>query len=190
MSDWGKGLVYVNGHPMGRFWEIGPQQSLYMPGCWLREGKNEILVFDILGPRHARVAGLDRHVIDNLRLPEPRLHRSGNDTIDLTAQTPVISADIDKGNGWKKITASTPATGRYVCLEFPAPHDGNDNISVAEIYLCDTAGKNLPREKWNVIYADSEETEGNHTADKLFDLQEFNLLVYRKQGAPTAPHSH
>ena len=187
MSDWGKGLVYVNGHPMGRFWEIGPQQSLYMPGCWLREGKNEILVFDILGPRRARVAGLDRHVIDNLRLPEPRLHRSGNDTIDLTAQTPVISADIDKGNGWKKITASTPATGRYVCLEFPAPHDGNDNISIAEIYLCDTAGKNLPREKWNVIYADSEETEGNHTADKLFDLQE---STYWSTGNKVHPPHH
>ena len=44
MSTWGKGMVWVNGHAMGRFWEIGPQQTLFMPGCWLKEGENEILV--------------------------------------------------------------------------------------------------------------------------------------------------
>ena len=38
MSTWGKGMVWVNGHAMGRFWEIGPQQTLFMPGCWLKEG--------------------------------------------------------------------------------------------------------------------------------------------------------
>lgn len=37
-ETWGKGLVYVNGHGIGRIWEIGPQQTLYMPGCWLKEG--------------------------------------------------------------------------------------------------------------------------------------------------------
>ena len=39
MQTWGKGMVWVNGHAMGRFWEIGPQQTLYMPGCWLKEGE-------------------------------------------------------------------------------------------------------------------------------------------------------
>lgn len=38
-ETWGKGLVYVNGHGIGRIWEIGPQQTLYMPGCWLKEGR-------------------------------------------------------------------------------------------------------------------------------------------------------
>ena len=37
MSTWGKGMVWVNGHAIGRFWEIGPQQTLYMPGCWLKK---------------------------------------------------------------------------------------------------------------------------------------------------------
>ncbi len=40
-ETWGKGLVYVNGHGIGRIWEIGPQQTLYMPGCWLKEGEND-----------------------------------------------------------------------------------------------------------------------------------------------------
>lgn len=49
-TSWGKGLVYLNGHPLGRIWNIGPQQTLYAPGCWLKEGRNELMVFDILGP--------------------------------------------------------------------------------------------------------------------------------------------
>jgi beta-galactosidase len=32
-ETWGKGQVYVNGHAMGRIWYIGPQQTLFIPGC-------------------------------------------------------------------------------------------------------------------------------------------------------------
>ena len=41
-----KGFVTVNGRNLGRFWNIGPQFSLYLPGCWLNEGENEIIVFE------------------------------------------------------------------------------------------------------------------------------------------------
>lgn len=40
LEAFGKGHVYVNGHHLGRFWNIGPQQTLYLPGCWLRKGAN------------------------------------------------------------------------------------------------------------------------------------------------------
>lgn len=60
MSTWGKGFVWINGHCLGRFWEVGPQQTLYVPGCWLRKGNNEIVVMDITGPRNASVKGLDK----------------------------------------------------------------------------------------------------------------------------------
>ncbi|HUX66543.1 MAG TPA: glycoside hydrolase family 35 protein [Terriglobales bacterium] len=46
MRAWGKGYVWVNGHNLGRFWNRGPQQSLFLPGCWLRRGGNEVIVFD------------------------------------------------------------------------------------------------------------------------------------------------
>ena len=56
---WGKGHVWVNGHHLGRFWEIGPQQTLYLPAPWLREGRNEVIVFDVQGGDGARgLAGL------------------------------------------------------------------------------------------------------------------------------------
>ncbi len=57
-ETWGKGQVYVNGHAMGRIWSIGPQQTLYVPGCWLREGRNEVIVLDIAGPSSTVSEGL------------------------------------------------------------------------------------------------------------------------------------
>ena len=67
MRTWGKGLVWVNGHCIGRFWEVGPQQTLYLPGCWLKKGKNEIVILDITGPTQAKVEGLKKPIIDQLR---------------------------------------------------------------------------------------------------------------------------
>ena len=46
MSDWGKGIVFVNGHNLGRYWKIGSQQTLYLPACWLKNGKNVIEIFE------------------------------------------------------------------------------------------------------------------------------------------------
>ena len=46
MTNWDKGIVYVNGHNLGRYWNVGPQQTLYLPGCWLKKGHNEIVIFD------------------------------------------------------------------------------------------------------------------------------------------------
>jgi beta-galactosidase len=46
-SALGKGVLFVNGHNAGRYWRIGPQRSLYIPGTWLQEDTNEIITFDI-----------------------------------------------------------------------------------------------------------------------------------------------
>ncbi|HRX13237.1 MAG TPA: hypothetical protein P5210_16355, partial [Draconibacterium sp.] len=47
MSKWEKGVVWVNGHNLGRYWNIGPQFQLYCPATFLKKGKNEIVVFDL-----------------------------------------------------------------------------------------------------------------------------------------------
>lgn len=72
MSTWGKGMVWVNGHAMGRFWEIGPQQTLFMPGCWLKKGVNEIIVLDLKGPEKAMVKGLKKPILDVLQRKSSR----------------------------------------------------------------------------------------------------------------------
>ncbi|MBV5313347.1 MAG: beta-galactosidase [Prolixibacteraceae bacterium] len=47
VSEWEKGVVWVNGHNLGRYWNIGPQKQLYCPAPWLKKGKNEIIIFDL-----------------------------------------------------------------------------------------------------------------------------------------------
>ena len=47
MTGYRKGVVWVNGHSLGRCWDIGPQKRLYCPAPWLRAGTNDVVVFDL-----------------------------------------------------------------------------------------------------------------------------------------------
>lgn len=67
LRSWGKGILWVNGHCLGRFWNIGPTQTAYLPGPWLNPGKNEIIVLDFLGPTRPLIAGLEKPILDKLR---------------------------------------------------------------------------------------------------------------------------
>lgn len=44
MENWKKGYVFVNGYNLGRYWNKGPQQRLFLPGVWLKKGENEVVV--------------------------------------------------------------------------------------------------------------------------------------------------
>ena len=33
---------------IGRYWKVGPQQTLYIPGVWLKKGENKIVIFEQL----------------------------------------------------------------------------------------------------------------------------------------------
>lgn len=55
MAGWTKGVVFVNGFNLGRYWEVGPQKALYLPGPLLRKGNNEIIVFELHGTKEAAV---------------------------------------------------------------------------------------------------------------------------------------
>ena len=172
-ETWGKGLVSVNGHPLGRIWEIGPQQTLYMPGCWLKKGENEIVIFDILGPRNAKTEGQKQPQLDKLLHQKRLVHRNDGENLDLENEIPAISGTFKPGNGWQEVKLNVPQKGRYICLEAIDAIDGNDIASIAEFYVLDKDGSRLSREPWTVMYADSEEVSaGNHSADKIFDLQE------------------
>ena len=172
-ETWGKGLVYVNGYGIGRIWEIGPQQTLYMPGCWLKEGENEILVFDIVGPKEARTEGLEEPILNQLLVNKPLTHRNKGEELRLAGETPVLSGSFKAGNGWQEMKFGKPVSGRYVCIEALNAQDGKDLACIAEMYLLDENGERLSREPWIVKYADSEDvSQVNRSADKIFDLQE------------------
>ncbi len=55
MSGWTKGVVYVNGFNLGRYWERGPQQTLYIPAPLLKVGDNEIIIFELHGAQQLSV---------------------------------------------------------------------------------------------------------------------------------------
>lgn len=67
LSQWSIGCVWVNGYNLGRFWNIGPQQTLYCPGCWLRPGGNEIIVLDLESGGRQPIGGLKEPVLDRLQ---------------------------------------------------------------------------------------------------------------------------
>jgi beta-galactosidase len=62
MTGWGKGYVWVNGHNLGRYWSVGPQQALFVPAGWLRAGANEIVVLDLEAGRQRTIRGV-RHPV-------------------------------------------------------------------------------------------------------------------------------
>ncbi|MCX5208321.1 beta-galactosidase [Kitasatospora sp. NBC_00240] len=56
MSGWTKGVVWVNGRNLGRYWQIGPQQRIYCPAPWLVQGANQIVIFDLHQVQPARIS--------------------------------------------------------------------------------------------------------------------------------------
>ena len=185
-ETWGKGQVYVNGHAMGRFWSIGPQQTLYIPGCWLKKGRNEIIVLDIVGPREPVVWGQAEPELNKLQLEKSNKHNNIGDKPDLNSQSPVISAQFKAGNGWRTIFFPNEAKGRYLAIECLTTQKDGDRVAIAELYLQDPGGRRISREAWTTKYANSEEENGNHTGDKVFDLQE--STYWQTEKAAAAPH--
>ena len=49
LSGFGKGVAFVNGVNIGRFWNVGPTLSLYIPHSLLKEGSNRIIIFETEG---------------------------------------------------------------------------------------------------------------------------------------------
>ena len=185
-ETWGKGQVYVNGHAMGRIWSIGPQQTLYVPGCWLKKGQNEIVVLDVVGPKQAVVWGQDKPELNKLQLEKSNKHNNIGDKPDLNSQTPVATGAFKAGNGWQTIKFNAPAKGRYLAIECLSTQKDGDRAAIAELYLQGANGQRLSREPWTAKYANSEEENGNHTLDKVFDLQE--STYWQTEKSAQAPH--
>jgi len=67
MQKLGKGIVFINGKNIGRYWsKVGPQQTLYIPGVWLKKGKNTIQIFEQLFENNTSVHSIDHPVLDQL----------------------------------------------------------------------------------------------------------------------------
>ncbi|WP_182200282.1 glycoside hydrolase family 35 protein [Paraliobacillus salinarum] len=59
LEGWTKGVVFINGFNLGRYWNKGPQETLYLPGPLLNQGKNELIIFEIEGTTKTDIALTD-----------------------------------------------------------------------------------------------------------------------------------
>uniref|UniRef100_UPI00286B8F3F discoidin domain-containing protein n=1 Tax=Armatimonas sp. TaxID=1872638 RepID=UPI00286B8F3F len=172
MKGFRKGMAWINGQALGRFWHIGPQQTLYCPGCWLKKGKNMLVVLDLETPTKATITGRTTPILDELVVDLSQRHRKPGQTLRLESLTPTHTGTFGSGGEWQEARFPMPTRGRYLCLEALSAHDNSVYTTLTELELLGAEGKLLPRNAWKIAYADSEELVGESgTADNVFDLQ-------------------
>jgi beta-galactosidase len=186
---WGKGIAWLNGHNLGRFWNIGPSQTLYCPAPWLKPGRNELIVFELNGATQHTVEGLTEPILNQVNEPAAKKHRGPGESLKLDGLQPVATGSFTPGRDWQTVKFN-PATGRYFCLEAVDSHSGDAYTTCAELCLLGPDGKDLPRDAWRVVYADSEEVDGDDgRADNVFDLQP-TTFWHTQWEAAQPPHPH
>lgn len=63
LDGWGKGQVFINGFNLGRYWEKGPTKTMYIPAPLLRQGGNELILFELHGVMEPVVTFVDKAVL-------------------------------------------------------------------------------------------------------------------------------
>jgi beta-galactosidase len=191
LRGWGKGVVWVNGICLGRFWNIGPTQTAYAPGCWLHAGTNEIVILDYTGPQNPEIAGLEKPILNELH-PEKDFAkvRPPKVKLNLDSVTPVQTGSFAPGADTQEIKFAAPATGKFFCLESLNAQDGKPSAAVAELDLLDTDGRTISHEGWTIAYVDSEEREQEDgSAENAIDGQTANYW-HTEWGAASPDHPH
>jgi beta-galactosidase len=191
LSTWGKGVVWVNGRCLARYWNIGPTQTAFLPGAWLKKGKNEIVILDLSGPAAPRIAGLEKPVLDQLR-PELDFANSQVAKTKLFIQgiEPVLKASFPAGGEMREIKFKQPITGSQFCIESLSAHDGKKFAAIAELDLLDPAGQPISHQTWTIAHASSEELAGEDgSASNAIDGQTSNFWHSAwKNSEPAHPH--
>jgi beta-galactosidase len=172
MRGWTKGVVWVNGHNLGRYWWIGPQQTLYLPSVWLKKGTNEITVFDMAGKSDPSVEGLAQPILTDLK-SEPAPEKPTRNPLPtpphFSDSSLVVSAELAPGDRAQTFKFE-PRTARYLALETISTFADEDYASLSELELLDESGKSIDRSNWRIAYVDSEErVQEDGSAENLLD---------------------
>ncbi|MFO0839710.1 MAG: beta-galactosidase [Phycisphaerae bacterium] len=192
LRRWPRGMVWVNSRNLGRYWNIGPQQTLYLPGCWLNRGKNEIVVLDAAGQADTlAIAGLREPILDELH-PEanaPRPLRQPGQSVDLRGVAPIHEGAWPASDECQQ--ANFAATrGRYVIFETLSSQRGDAFASCAELRVLDDAGTEVPPDACKVIFADSEELDAEDgAATNVLDNDPATIWHTQWETKPP-PHPH
>ena len=156
---WGKGAVWVNGRSVGKYWNIGPQQTLYLPGPWLKEGENEVVVFAMENTGQRTLAGLSEPILDELgKDPNAgkRVGRAAQGDPIIEEGDKILSGTMKRADSEQYFPFTSTRTLRHLCIEVTSGYDGKHSC-LSEVSLIGADGKPLPKDGWTIVYANSEE---------------------------------
>ena len=173
MSQWGKGAVWVNGKSLGRFWNIGPQKTLYVPAPWLKEGENEIVVFEMEDTGNRILQGLGQPILDSLGVDKN--YQQGQRRI--VQGTPILEkgdialkATVQESNDWQLFEFPVATTLRHFCIETLSSYTDDNQACISEVELLDDKGQAIDKTKWEVVYVSSELSDKNlGVGENLYD---------------------
>jgi beta-galactosidase len=93
MRNWNFGAVWVNGHNLGRYWDVGADRGLYLPSVWQNQGENQITVLELAGPpKSTEISGVGNMVVERPREYSPYPHSESSPT---TAASGKISPNAE-----------------------------------------------------------------------------------------------
>ena len=196
VRGWKKGHVWVNGRPLGRFWGIGPTQTMYVPGCWLKKGVNEFLVWDFGG--NVPMKGLefvDKPVLDELHPECDFMGAFKRESAPYQPpENPTMRGEFPNTSDLQTVKLPKTARGRRFAFVIDSAwenqKDKKDMASIAEFDIIDAKGEVVPRGAWRFVSVSSEETaKEDGLAENAIDGQSVNYWHTRwSKNVPKAPH--
>lgn len=186
MRGWGKGNVWMNGINLGRYWHIGPQQSLFLPGCWLKKGLNTIVVLEVEESTNRTVVGAP----DPVFYTEPD-YRPKPPTKEVVLDSAKLAAEgsFTAGDDWKAVSFA-PRKARYVALEGLDSQNGAPFGGAAEIRIVDGEGNVMDYKGMTVAHVSSEEREAESgEAANVLDNQP-TTIWHTEYAAGSAAYPH
>ena len=159
VSHLGFGILWLNGHCLGRYWNIGPTQTMYVPGPWLREGDNEIVQLEFLATPAMTLRGVDTPILDQRRTENDFARLRAKGRLALHPGDEVVSGALPNTGDVATLALSSPRQCRQVCFEIDSIHDAVGSAAVSELQVLDAAGRPLSQALWSVAYVSSEELD-------------------------------
>ena len=186
MTAWTKGIAWVNGHNLGRFWSIGPQQTLYVPGCWLRKGGNEIVVLDFFGPRgKCEVNFAGKAVLDVLQI-DTDFNRVRREHEKFVGGEEVASGTFPSGDESQVVMFGKGVRGNYFTLQAVTTYDAKNLATISEFAFLDRDGNPMNSLDVQITGVDSEEEiREDGVAENAVDGQ---IEAYWLTSSRTLPH--
>jgi beta-galactosidase len=146
---------------------------MFCPGPWLRPGRNEIVLLDLLNNGTPTLAGLDQPILNQLH-PEKDFSatRRAGGKFSTDSIAPIHRGTFSDEVQWQEVKFQQTGRGRYLCLEAVSSFDGTPVATVAELDAFGPDGRALSKTDWRVLWVDSENAIGSGgEADNVLDGQ-------------------